>query len=125
MAASRPAGGRTHVELGAAGEVLVAALYERAGYRVLDRNWRCRDGEIDLIVGHGRLVVFCEVKTRSGTGFGVPAAAVHDEKQRRIRRLAATWLREHGGGRDLRFDVASVVWPSAGEPTVEVVEGAF
>jgi putative endonuclease len=108
--------------LGAAGEEAVAAWYSRQGYRVLDRNWRCAAGEIDLVAGKGRVIVFCEVKTRSSTAFGVPAEAVTATKQARLRRLAARWLAQHRGSgyRDVRFDVASVL---AGE--VEILEAAF
>lgn len=86
------------------------------------RNWRCRDGELDLIVRDGRLYVFVEVKNRSGTAFGLPAEAVTRTKQARIRRLAARWL-EHDAptrARAIRFDVVSIL---RGE--IEVLEGAF
>lgn len=107
--------------LGASGEAAAAAWYEAAGYAVLDRNWRCRAGELDLVLGDGRHVVFCEVKTRSSAAFGVPAAAVTPAKQRRIRHLAMRWLEGHGvRAASLRFDVASVVGDR-----VDVIEGAF
>ncbi|MGY6502067.1 MAG: YraN family protein [Acidimicrobiales bacterium] len=112
---------RRRIELGAAGESAAAAWYEAEGYVILDRNWRCREGEIDLVVARGRVVVFSEVKTRSSTRFGVPAEAVTPAKQARIRRLATRWLRE-GSARpaDLRFDVVAVTGDR-----VEVIEGAF
>lgn len=108
-------------EIGAAGEAAAAAWYGARGYDVLDRNWRCRLGELDLVLRTGRTVVFCEVKARSGVGFGTPAEAVTHEKRRRIRHLAARWL-ETAPFRpaEIRFDVASVI---GGE--VEVFEGAF
>jgi putative endonuclease len=92
---------------------------------VLDRNWRCRDGELDLVVQTGTTVVFCEVKARSGARFGLPAEAVGPVKQARIRRLAARWLAEHrdrlGARRvQLRFDVAAVLGDR-----LEILEGAF
>lgn len=95
------------------------------GYEVLDRNWRCGQGEIDLILRRGSTIVFCEVKTRSGTGFGLPAEAVNAAKQARIRRLAARWISENrgragGGSWSLRFDVASVL-----RSDVDVLEAAF
>ncbi len=106
---------------GATGEALAAAWYERRGYRVVDRNWRRREGELDLVLRCGRTVVFCEVKTRRGTGFGSPAEAVTADKQRRLRRLAVLWLTEgRRSAADVRFDVASV----QGD-VVEVLEGAF
>jgi putative endonuclease len=108
--------------LGARGEERVAAWYEAHGYQVLARNWRCRAGELDLIVHRGRKVVFCEVKARTSDAFGVPAEAVTRTKQMRLRRLAATWLDTAAPwpALEIRFDVASVL---AG--TIEVIEGAF
>jgi putative endonuclease len=108
-------------ELGRSGEDAVAAWYEDHGYQVVVRNWRCREGELDLVVRRGRQFVFCEVKTRTTDAFGVPAESVTRTKQTRIRHLAARWLSE-GEVRavGIRFDVASVM---AGK--VEVLEGAF
>jgi putative endonuclease len=108
--------------LGSRGEQAVAEWYEANGYEVVARNWRCRDGELDLIVRQGRRVVFCEVKTRTTDAFGVPAEAVTGPKQARIRRLAARWLQEAAPIRavSIRFDVAAVL---GGE--IDVIEGAF
>ena len=108
--------------LGARGEDAAAAWYEARGYQVLARNWRCRDGELDLVVaGHGQLV-FCEVKTRTSAHFGTPAEAVTRAKQLRVRRLAARWLQGQGWSvrGQVGFDVASVLGGA-----VEVLEGAF
>ncbi len=80
--------------LGAAGEAQAAAWYEANGYEIVARNWRCRDGEIDLIVRRARTIVFCEVKTRSSTAFGTPAEAVTRAKRDKLRHLAARWLDE-------------------------------
>ncbi len=118
--------------LGRAGEDLAAGWYEAHGYEVLARNWRCREGELDIVARRDRLVVFCEVKARTSDAFGLPAEAVGRLKQARVRRLAALWYADQasaggdGGlgrgrrGGPARFDVASVL---AG--AVEVVEGAF
>jgi putative endonuclease len=95
---------------GIAGEERAAAWYEAAGYEILARNWRCRDGEIDLIAALGPCVVFCEVKARSSAAFGLPAEAVTRVKQQRLRRLAARWLDESGRRpREIRFDVAAIL----------------
>jgi putative endonuclease len=80
---------------------------------------------LDLVLRRGRTVVFCEVKSRSGTGFGVPAEAVSPTKQARIRRLAARWLREHSEGPAgrpavIRFDVAALL-----RDDLEILEAAF
>jgi putative endonuclease len=112
--------------LATAGEHLIARWYETQGYEVLARNWRTRSGELDLIVGRARVVVFCEVKTRSADGFGAPAEAVTRLKRQKLRVLAAAWLDGQSTPvREVRFDVASVLWPAGGEPVVEVIEGAF
>jgi putative endonuclease len=112
--------------LGVAGEDAVARWYEAAGYEVLDRNWRCRDGELDLVVTQGGTLAFCEVKTRASTRFGAPFEAVTLTKQRRLRNLALRWLAEHGTHRPaLRFDVASVTSTPSGELAIDVLEGAF
>ena len=66
-----------------------------AGYEVVARNWRCAEGELDLVVGRPGELVFCEVKTRTSDRFGVPAEAVTIAKQRRLRTLAASFLAEH------------------------------
>ncbi|HEX7459856.1 MAG TPA: YraN family protein, partial [Acidimicrobiales bacterium] len=80
--------------LGASGEDLAAGWYEDQGYEILERNWRRREGEVDLIVRRRRTVVFVEVKTRTSDAFGTGAEAVLPAKQRRIRRLASRWLAE-------------------------------
>jgi putative endonuclease len=133
--AGDPAGGQAGVRArsgsdhrrarGAQGESLAAQWYEDNGYEILDRNWRRREGEVDLIVRRGKTVVFIEVKTRSSDRFGSGAESVLDAKQRRIRRLAARWLSEltPASGRarvEVRFDVVTV---TAGR--VEVIEDAF
>ncbi len=107
--------------LGVGGEEAVAAWYVERGYRVVDRNWRCRSGELDLVVRRGGLVVFCEVKTRSSDAFGLPAEAVGRAKQQRIRMLAARWLDESPSpAAEIRFDVASVL-----ADQIEVIQAAF
>ena len=100
----------------------MAAWYLGRGYEVVARNWRCRDGEIDLVLRHGRMFVFCEVKTRTTDAFGVPAEAVTRTKQARLRRLAARWLEDDAPvrAREIRFDVAAVLGSE-----IEVLEGAF
>jgi putative endonuclease len=119
---------RRKLDLGAKGEELTLAWYLSQGYTVLARNWRCREGELDLVVSRGRCVVFCEVKTRTGTGFGGPAEAVTGEKQRRLRRLATRWLGEQPpsvGFAEVRFDVACVTVGGGPAPDLEVIEAAF
>ena len=108
--------------VGANGEDAVAAWYQARGYEIVARNWRCREGELDLVVRDGRTYVFCEVKTRTSTSFGFPVEAVGRDKQARLRRLAARWLEDDAPVRplEIRFDVASVLGSD-----IEVLEGAF
>lgn len=118
-----------HQALGAAGEAAVAGWYERRGLVVLDRNWRCAEGELDLVVsvvGSQSWVVFCEVKTRTGSRHGIGSEAVDHRKRQRLRRLATAWLsaHPHGNSRNVRFDVASVDWNGRGF-AITVIEAAF
>ncbi len=107
--------------LGAAGEALAAQWYEDNGYLVLDRNWRCREGELDLVVRKQRTIVFCEVKTRSSLAFGAPQEAVTHAKRDRIRRLAAIWLETTPiRPARIRFDVAAIL-----DGQIQLIEGAF
>ncbi|MEO7428113.1 MAG: YraN family protein [Acidimicrobiales bacterium] len=107
--------------LGAAGEARAAAWYEANGYEVVARNWRCRDGELDLVVRRGRQLVFVEVKARTTDRFGIPAEAVTSAKQRRLRGLAARYLADTDTrASGLRFDVVAIL---GGE--LEVIEAAF
>jgi putative endonuclease len=111
-----------HQRLGSRGERLAAAWYRAAGYEVVVRNWRCREGELDLVVRRGDELVFCEVKARTSERFGVPAEAVTVAKQQRMRVLAARFLAESGLSVDgrIRFDVACVV-----DGRIQVIEAAF
>ena len=108
-------------KLGAHGERLAARHYAAAGYEVLATNWRCRDGELDLVLRRPGVIVFAEVKTRSSDRFGIPAEAVTPAKQRRIRRLAQRFCAETGErAPQLRFDVVSVL-----RGRVDIIEGCF
>lgn len=107
--------------VGAHGEELAARWYVARGYRVLDRNWRCAEGELDLVCRRGDILVVCEVKARRSDAYGSPLEAVTAAKRRRVRRLAARWLRAHRVHcSTVRFDVAAVH-----AETVEVVTGAW
>ena len=110
---------------GAWGEDLVAEWYVKRGYDIVARNWRCRQGEIDIIAIRDLVLVICEVKTRATADFGSPALAVDANKQQRLRRLAAHWLSENPTTRvSVRFDVAAVVGPKE-DVSLEVIESAF
>lgn len=112
--------------VGSAGEDAVAAWYAEAGYRVLSRNWRVREGELDLVAERDGAVVFCEVKTRRGDAFGTPTEAVTFRKQQRLRTLAVRWLATHDvRAETLRFDVASVTPHPKSGWQVDVLQDAF
>ncbi len=116
----------TNNAVGKYGEQIAANYLADTGLVILDRNWRCSDGELDIIAREGKTAVFCEVKTRRSNRFGEPASAVGQVKAQRIRRLALHWLAQTGlRPTDLRFDVVSV-WPAArGSARVEHLRGAF
>ena len=92
---------------GIRGEDVAAAWYASQGYELVARNWRCRTGELVLIVRRGPTFVFCEVKSKGGPGFGDPLEMVTEEKVRRVRRAAEAWLAARPRYREfeVRFDV--------------------
>lgn len=112
--------------LGQWGEGLAVQHLQAQGFEVLDRNWRCREGELDIVAREGGSLVFVEVKTRSGSRYGEPTEAVTPTKARRIRGLAVQWLgsKRPPGSWELRFDVVSVLRTS-GLPEVLHLRGAF
>ena len=110
--------------LGAYGETLAARYLSERGLVVLERNWRCPEGEIDLILRDRDTLVVCEVKTRSSLDFGSPHEAVTPAKLARLRRLAACWLAARGvPARDVRIDLVAVLRPRRGAGVVEHVPG--
>ena len=93
---------------------------------VLSRNWRCPEGELDIVATDGDRLVICEVKTRSSTAYGKPAEAVDYVKSTRIRKLAHRWRAAHGMAYcHTRFDLISVLWPGHGPARVEHLRGAY
>jgi putative endonuclease len=111
--------------LGREGERLAEQYLKKKGYKVIERNYRCRGAELDLIVLDRRVIVFVEVKTRTGHGFGSPFEAVEFRKQQKMIQAAQYFLNEKKlYQRDARFDVVGISWP-AGEPVVEHIENAF
>jgi putative endonuclease len=112
--------------LGRRGEDLAVEYLREHGYVVLSRNWRCRDGELDVVATDRDRLVVVEVKTRSSAEFGTPAEAVTDRKAVRIRRVTQAWLAAHRvRWCEIRFDVLALV-ARPGEPVlVEHYESAF
>ena len=112
--------------LGRRGEDLAAAFLIEAGYLVVDRNWRCSQGEIDIVASDGAETVFVEVKTRSSVAFGHPFEAITARKLARLRRLAAAWCAENPGDhRNIRIDAISVIAPSGGPPQIDHLARVF
>lgn len=110
--------------LGRQGEQLAAEYLEQIGFRVLDRNYRCAEGEIDIVAAEHRTLVACEVKTRSGVRYGTPLEAVTWRKLKRLRLLAVRWVVAHGVIFDsLRVDVVGVLKSPDGEFTIEHLRG--
>lgn len=112
-------------KVGERGEDLAARYVLRFGWSVLARNWRCRLGEIDLICREpDGTVVVCEVKTRSGRGYGGPLEAITYAKARRLRQLTATWAREHDSRIPaLRIDAIGVLWHPDGTASISHERG--
>ena len=111
--------------IGSRGEDAAADVYRRRGYRVLARNWRCRLGELDLVVERGGVLVFCEVKSRRQSVFGGGFEAVTWRKQAKLRTVAEAFLQSTGSRpQATRFDVASVAVRGA-RSTIELFEDAF
>lgn len=110
--------------LGRYGETLAERHLTDAGMAVLDRNWRCELGEIDLVLRDGHTLVVCEVKTRSSDAYGHPHEAVTEAKLRRLRRLGAAWLSAHEVRvPEVRIDLVAVLRPRSGPSAVEHVRG--
>jgi putative endonuclease len=131
------AGASDRAGLGRYGEEVAAAHLVAAGLTIVARNWRCREGEVDIVALDGDVLVMCEVKTRRGVGFGTPLDAVTPAKAARLRRLALRWLVDQRAGTvasstdefarytEVRFDVVSVLRPLSGSSSVEHLRGAF
>jgi putative endonuclease len=110
---------------GRIGEELAAEYLRKLGFTVLERNYRCSQGEIDIVAGRDGLVVFCEVKCRHSARWGEPSEAVGWRKQQRLRHLAASWLGDRRpASADVRFDVVSVV-VREGVPELTHIPDAF
>ena len=112
--------------LGRRGEAIAARHLEDRGLHIVDRNWRCNQGEIDLVAQDGVETVFVEVKTRSGVGFGHPLESITVAKLARLRRLAAAWCEAHAGPHhSIRIDAIAIIAPRSGQVTIEHLERVF
>lgn len=116
--------GPSRIALGRWGEQLAAQYLVDRGMAILDHNWRCSIGEIDLVARDGVTIVICEVKTRAGVSFGDPVEAVSWQKYLRLRRLAAAWLEAHREPiTAVRVDVIGIIRPQSGRPRVRHLVG--
>jgi putative endonuclease len=116
--------GAPRLALGEYGERLAARHLTALGMVVLDRNWRCDAGEIDLVLRDGRVLVVCEVKTRTSTACGTPHEAITPAKLARLRRLAARWVSAHDlHPGEIRIDLVAIVRPRRGPSEVDHVRG--
>lgn len=119
-----PARGGRNGALGAYGERVAARHLTDQGMVLLDRNWRCDQGELDLVLRDGPALVGCEVKTRTSLSHGSPHEAVTDAKLARLQRLVQRWMREHGvHPAETRVDLVAVIRPRSGPALVEHVRG--
>ncbi len=113
--------------LGRWGEQTAAAYLERHGWRIIERNWRCDIGELDLVAldpSPRPTLVFVEVKARAGLGYGHPLEAITAAKQQRLRDLAWRWLREHEPrAAQVRIDGIGVLWRAGSEPEIVHARG--
>lgn len=110
------------------GEEIATGFLTVRGYRILERNFRCRGGEVDVIARDpdDRSIVFIEVKTRRGLSYGVPQLAVTPFKQRQISKAALTWLsKNHLHDSNARFDVIAILLHTDREPSIEHIKNAF
>ena len=116
---------RAKILLGREGERIAEVFLKKKGYKLVERNYRCAAGELDLILLDRRVIVFVEVKTRTGTGYGTPLDAVESRKQQKMIHAAQFFLNAKKlAQREARFDVVGISWPG-GEPSVEHIENAF
>jgi len=114
-----------HLELGRRGESLAKTFLESLGYEILDENWTHGKAEVDLIAYKDRVIIFTEVKTRTGNGFGEPEDFVDMRKQRLIAEAADEYiyLMDHQG--EVRFDIISVLFDRNENYTLKHIEDAF
>lgn len=120
-------GGRGKRETGRLGESAAAVYLQHSGYRLLERNWRCRTGEIDIVARHGDKLVFVEVRTRrAGGGFGTAAESVDTRKQRKVTAAAQVYLHMKGLHESpVRFDVIAITLIGDEVTELNHIEGAF
>ncbi|MCD6486023.1 MAG: YraN family protein [Syntrophobacterales bacterium] len=114
-----------NIETGKKGEDIATARLQKEGYKIVERNYRCRYGEIDIIAMNAGDIVFIEVKSRKSDKFGLPEEAVGIIKQRKISKVALNYLQEKKlADHNVRFDIVAVRFMSQGN-RVKIIKGAF
>lgn len=117
--------GSSNTEKGKKGEDIAVACLQKKGYRIIERNYRCLYGEIDIIAMDAGEIIFVEVKSRKSDQFGSPEEAVGIIKQRKISKAALTYLQEQGlADHNARFDIVTVRFMPQGN-RVKIIKGAF
>jgi putative endonuclease len=115
-----------HLRTGERGEALAARYLEDQGLVVLSRNWRCPEGELDLVLTDGDILIVCEVKTRTSDKYGTPAEAVLDTQAGRIRRGARRWrVHHHVAHVETRYDIVSIEWSPGETPRITHLKGVL
>ncbi|MEV8378292.1 YraN family protein [Kribbella sp. NPDC056861] len=115
---------RTTNAIGQYGEDLAARYLVDNGFTILDRNWRCAQGEIDIVARELQTLVVCEVKTRRGLNYGSPLESITYRKLSKLRQLVGLWLRQHDlRPGEIRIDIVAVLLPHRGGPSVDHVRG--
>jgi putative endonuclease len=118
--------GHENAGVGSRGEELASAFLERNGLKIVERNFRCKGGEIDIIAQDGKSLVFVEVKSRKNLAYGVPQLAVTPFKQRQISKAALTWLaKNRQQDAPARFDVIAIILTSDTTFQLEHIRNAF
>ncbi|NVN98904.1 MAG: YraN family protein [Geobacteraceae bacterium] len=118
--------GHQNASLGSRGEELAASFLERSGIKIIERNFRCKGGEVDIVAKDGNTIVFVEVKSRKSLAYGVPQEAVTPFKQRQISKAALTWLAKHKKtDSPARFDVIAILLDGSYSHKIEHIKNAF
>ena len=117
----------TRSNLGKIGEALACNYLRRCGYSILDRNYRTKIGEIDIVAQDGKILVFVEVKTRRSDSYGLPEESINIKKMHKLTRLAQLYIRNKRlYSAEARFDVVSILIPSRfGKKTIRLIKNAF
>lgn len=112
--------------IGKLGEALACEYLRMSGYQILERNYRCQIGEIDIIASEGDALAFVEVRTKTSDAYGLPVETIRERKRAKLRQVAGHYLSERGPrGRCMRFDVVGILFREGEEPVIELIRNAF